>query len=47
MAKPLHIAMRRVLLIPGFDPAPARVHRERYRREGSKQAEVSGYDLSA
>ena len=45
MAKPAHIATRRVLMIPGFDPNPARTHRERYRREGQRQAEISGYAL--
>ena len=46
MARPAHIATRRVLFIPGFDPTPPRAHRERYRREGAKQAEVSDYRLS-
>ncbi|MEM1274593.1 MAG: hypothetical protein AAGF88_12300 [Pseudomonadota bacterium] len=46
MAKPVHIATRHVLFLPGFDPAPARTHRERYRREGAAQAQISGYSLS-
>lgn len=44
MATP--IATRSVLLIPGFDPAPARVLRERFRREGAAQAEISGYSIA-
>ena len=35
---------RRVIYIPGFDPVPARKYRERYRRGGAEQAEISGYD---
>ncbi|MEM9754603.1 MAG: hypothetical protein AAF914_01345 [Pseudomonadota bacterium] len=40
------VSRRHVLFIPGFDPAPARAHRERYRREGAAQAAISGYRLS-
>lgn len=40
------VKRRHVLLIPGFDPAPARTHRERYRREGAKQAAISGYQIT-
>lgn len=37
---------RHVLFLPGFDPSPARAHRERYRHEGAEQARISGYELS-
>lgn len=37
---------RLCLFIPGFDPQPARRYREIMRREGPKQAEISGYDLT-
>ncbi|MEM9320798.1 MAG: hypothetical protein AAGA70_17610 [Pseudomonadota bacterium] len=40
------VSHRRVLFLPGFDPAPARAHRERYRREGAAQAEISGYEIA-
>lgn len=36
---------RRVLYIPGYDPIPPRRYRELYRREGTAQAEISGYTL--
>ncbi|WP_134680059.1 hypothetical protein [Paracoccus ravus] len=36
---------RRVLYIPGYDPIPPRRYRELYKREGSAQARISGYDL--
>ncbi len=39
------MAKRRVFYIPGFDPMPARRYRELYRREGTKQAEISGYSF--
>lgn len=37
---------RRVLYLPGFDPIPPRRYRELYRREGARQARISGYRLS-
>ncbi|MFN3273545.1 MAG: hypothetical protein ACK41U_02615 [Paracoccus sp. (in: a-proteobacteria)] len=37
---------RRVLYLPGFDPIPPRRYRELFRREGSEQAHLSGYDLT-
>ncbi|MGY6536429.1 MAG: hypothetical protein ACXIVG_13890 [Pararhodobacter sp.] len=37
---------RRVFYLPGFDPAVPRRYRELYRREGARQAAISGYDLS-
>lgn len=40
------VRRRRVLYIPGFDPMPPRRYRELYRREGAKQAEISGYSLA-
>jgi hypothetical protein len=36
---------RKVFYIPGFDPFPARRYRELYRRESSKQAQISGYKI--
>ncbi|MBF9031480.1 hypothetical protein HKCCE3408_13840 [Rhodobacterales bacterium HKCCE3408] len=45
MADPPHIARRSVFFLPGFDPAAARSFRERYRREGARQAAISGYGL--
>lgn len=36
---------RRVFYIPGYDPIPPRRYRELYRREGEKQALISGYGL--
>lgn len=37
---------RHVFYVPGYDPFPTRRYRELYRREGSRQAEISGYSLS-
>jgi len=45
-AKGQEVRTRRVLYIPGFDPVPARKYRERYRRGGSEQAGISGYQLT-
>ena len=39
------VRRRRVFYIPGYDPFPPRRYRELYRREGAKQAEISGYRL--
>ena len=36
---------RKVFYIPGYDPFPARRYRELYRKEGARQAEISGYEL--
>ncbi len=36
---------RRVIYIPGYDPAHSRKYRELYRREGARQAALSGYTL--
>ena len=36
---------RRVFYLPGFDPAVPRRYRELYRREGARQAAISGYGL--
>ncbi|QUS35842.1 hypothetical protein [Falsirhodobacter algicola] len=36
---------RRVFYIPGYDPYPPRRYREIYRREGARQAGISGYGL--
>ena len=40
------VARRRVFYIPGYDPVPARRYREMYRREGARQAAISGYALT-
>ncbi len=40
------ITRRRVMYIPGYDPVHPRKYRERYRREGARQAEISHYDLA-
>ncbi|MBT8418752.1 MAG: hypothetical protein KJO42_15050 [Silicimonas sp.] len=39
------VSRRRVFYIPGYDPNPPRRYRELYRREGAKQAEISGYRI--
>ncbi len=36
---------RKVFYIPGYDPFPSRRYRELYRKEGERQAELSGYEL--
>ena len=36
---------RRVLYIPGYDPIPPRRYRELFKREGTDQAAISGYQL--
>lgn len=40
------VRRRRVFYLPGFDPAAPRRYRELYRREGMRQAAISGYELS-
>lgn len=45
-AAPTSVRRRKVFYIPGYDPFPARRYRELYRKEGAKQAEISGYGLS-
>ncbi|MGV6849014.1 MAG: hypothetical protein ACWA5A_11615 [Marinibacterium sp.] len=39
------VTRRRVFYIPGFDPMPPRKYRELYRREGARQAAISGFSL--
>ncbi|MDD9716414.1 hypothetical protein PVW48_06640 [Dinoroseobacter sp. PD6] len=39
------VRRRKVFYLPGYDPFPPRRYREMYRREGRKQAELSGYGL--
>ncbi|MEM1077080.1 MAG: hypothetical protein AAGI09_01030 [Pseudomonadota bacterium] len=39
------VRRRKVFYLPGYDPFPPRRYRELYRREGARQAEISGYDL--
>lgn len=46
LAKDDQVRRRRVFYIPGYDPIPPRRYRELYRKEGRKQAEISGYDLT-
>ncbi len=41
-AKPFR---RRVFYIPGYDPFHPRRYRELYRKQGTRQARISGYDL--
>ncbi len=41
-----HVARRRVFYIPGYDPYPPRRYRELYRKEGKKQAQISGYRIA-
>lgn len=40
------VRRRRVFYIPGYDPFHPRRYRELYRKEGTIQAEVSGYNLT-
>lgn len=40
------VRRRRVFYIPGYDPFPPRRYRELYRREGARQAAISGYALT-
>ncbi|MBU2935588.1 MULTISPECIES: hypothetical protein [Pacificibacter] len=40
------VKRRRVFYIPGYDPIPPRRYRELYRKEGAKQSDISGYDLT-
>lgn len=44
-APPNPVRRRKVFYIPGYDPFPPRRYRELYRKEGAKQAEISGYGL--
>ena len=39
------VKRRRVFYIPGYDPIHPRRYRELYRKEGTAQAAISGYDL--
>jgi hypothetical protein len=40
------VRRRRVFYIPGYDPLHPRRYRELYRKEGSAQAEISGYEIA-
>lgn len=40
------VKRRHVFYVPGYDPMPPRRYRELYRVEGTKQAEISGYEIS-
>ena len=46
LAKNDQVKRRRVFYIPGYDPIPPRRYRELYRKEGAKQSDISGYDLT-
>lgn len=39
------IKSRHVFFVPGYDPNVARRYRELYRKEGRKQADISGYSI--
>lgn len=39
------VKRRRVFYIPGYDPIHPRRYRELYRKEGTAQAEISGYEI--
>ncbi len=43
---PQSVQRRRVFYIPGYDPIHPRRYRELYRKEGSDQAAISGYDIT-
>lgn len=45
-SKTTTVRNRRVFYVPGYDPFPPRRYRELYRREGTAQADISGYELS-
>lgn len=40
------VRRRHVFYLPGYDPIPPRRYRELYRREGTAQARIAGYDLT-
>jgi hypothetical protein len=40
------VRRRRVFYIPGYDPIHPRRYRELYRKEGTEQARISGYELA-
>ena len=40
------MARRRVFYIPGYDPIHPRRYRELYRKEGTQQAAISGYEIA-
>ncbi|MEO0379059.1 MAG: hypothetical protein AAF252_02245 [Pseudomonadota bacterium] len=43
---PQSVSRRRVFYIPGYDPIHPRRYRELYRKEGTAQAEISGYQIA-
>ena len=43
---PPKVRRRHVFFIPGYDPNVPRRYRELYRREGAKQAAISGYRIA-
>lgn len=40
------VKRRRVFYIPGYDPIHPRRYRELYRKEGTEQARISGYEIA-
>lgn len=40
------VKTRRVFYIPGYDPIHPRRYRELYRKEGTEQARITGYDIT-
>lgn len=46
MAQEQDIKTRRVFYIPGYDPIHPRRYRELYRKEGTAQADISGYEIA-
>ncbi len=44
--KPGGVKSRRVFYIPGYDPIHPRRYRELYRRQGARQARISGYEIA-
>ncbi|WP_245595053.1 hypothetical protein [Leisingera daeponensis] len=45
-SNPQRVRNRRVFYIPGYDPIHPRRYRELYRKEGTAQAQISGYSLT-
>lgn len=41
----INVRKRRVFYIPGYDPIHPRRYRELYRKEGARQAKISGYNI--
>ena len=41
----MQVTHRKVFYVPGYDPFPPRRYRELYRKEGTRQATISGYQM--